>query len=1532
MLRVRGRWERTYDLPAGRVLELGVGLEQPAALPDNGRLAVEWVAAPGPREGAAGATATAHVGAQGEAKPADPDTAPRMPDAFGIDPQATAGWRKVLHALDSDVYLIYRVPVAGRYTLRLGPVTDEAPLGEGARFREKGSAPELFPLPRQTPWPSETAAAVRVLVRPVPLGDAAEEERLRATVEFEPNDTPEQAQTLTLAPGDGDEVRTWEITGGADDLEHFDNGKVSRAGDDWLRVEYTGTDPRLLTAQLSMPGQALLARVRCYRSGAADGESNPTEPGQLVPLAVYEEGRDGNERVHQQDEEHRANITRLLKPKGTYFLRVEANAPGYQLQLRLLPPAPYEDPRLAIRQGMYTQIGQVDAWLTNRPRGASVERRIREAGNLLGTQCMSCHTQSGVWGPAAPLARGYRLENAQNYWHLLNVMYECLRPTNTLKEAANNTSLAPLDLGDGPAGTRVAGFNIVHAERVVPPRRLHAMQQLRTANFVLQTRDPSGINAAGPGSNHGQVVVHLFAAEILRRAWETTGEPKYFRALEARARRVLAVAPKFTDDVALRLDFFGRVLPLAEYPAWAARAAEAEEGRVGEESETDAQAGDEPGRLVERAKARLAEDEARLRAVQKEDGSWGFSPGSPGEGGRGWKPAADASDPAPTALGIWGLTSVGHGKDEPAVAKALKALLKMQEPSGRWNKAAQTGFVTSAYALHALARLYPEAPEPAPGRASFAAKPGESLLATIRRVQAVALRADPALAELLLPAARHEGALVRYWAMIGLGATHGEAGVAPLIAGLGDRAKLVREAAAWGLRQTLLDDRGWEAAFAAYEHGDDRTREALLQALAMRADAVLSRASLDWKRLGDLFDRAMNRDPHPGVRAWAAKAAWQWWVWNPPVRPALNDAWLRMLEREETNLLVENSNRYSTQALFIANGHKANGSKEHQYPELEQHFAAIAARLETPPDAETGRRLGRRLVGVAATFYATSGGDGGPGQMGYVTPGAGEMMARAVMAYLREATGSADMRAIRTGLEGAANVPDRALAAWLVDYSLKGPEELRQLAAGSVSDPRSVMLAAVPELVEPQIAQVRRGAMEPARRPQISDPILDLWMRVNWVVPKTEEQQKAFFDLMIPRFARFLSPEEVAKEPDASKRAEIEREMDAAWYLADRMGEVLEKNPDLHQEIVFRRYFPASFKNPLEGHFWLRNVEWLLNFKPPSTGSSIVNRQSPIENAVPETQSSKSMIQNPDEALTIKDRALQLYLDQLKPGSNAKSRAVAIRMANKTALRKNPEVLRALADLLPHEKDESLRRVIENALKQGTEKFMPELLAELKAEQHASTRTGAGGEPELTKEQSEDLIYFRDYVMPELARPKRSDQMACLGCHGVPGRVPSLTLKPTDEFGYISVADLLVNYRELQQRVDLNDLDRSKLLRKPLNVQDGTEDGHQGGRRYSPTDEGYLILKKWVENQPKVQLPGARAGPGVNATDTSGLFGRRVRGAFAYWKIQSTETRHPGTAGSAAAMSPRRYVCSGSGLFRRYTSMRSSRGSTSHTT
>ena len=116
----------------------------------NGRIAVEWKLADS--DGA-----LARVGG-------------RKADDFGIYTLPTANWRKTLHALDPDVYLIYRAPTRGK----VRPYSHAG--GEGsagwrwARWREKGEAPEMFPVPTSTPWPKGAAAPMRVSVKPINLG------------------------------------------------------------------------------------------------------------------------------------------------------------------------------------------------------------------------------------------------------------------------------------------------------------------------------------------------------------------------------------------------------------------------------------------------------------------------------------------------------------------------------------------------------------------------------------------------------------------------------------------------------------------------------------------------------------------------------------------------------------------------------------------------------------------------------------------------------------------------------------------------------------------------------------------------------------------------------------------------------------------------------------------------------------------------------------------------------------------------------------------------------------------------------------------------------------------------------------------------------------------------------------------------------------------------------------------------------------------------------------------------------------------
>ena len=126
---------------------------------------------------------------------------------------------------------------------------------------------------------------------------------------------------------------------------------------------------------------------------------------------------------------------------------------------------------------------------------------------------------------------------------------------------------------------------------------------------------------------------------------------------------------------------------------------------------------------------------------------------------------------------------------------------------------------------------------------------------------------------------------------------------------------------------------------------------------------------------------------------------------------------------------------------------------------------------------------------------------------------------------------------------------------------------------------------------------------------------------------------------------------------------------------------------------------------------------------------------------------------------------------------------------------------------------------------------------------------------QLTPERVRNFAYFRDFVIPELARENRGDGDSCFSCHGG-GKVPSISLEAPDRRSrFLEPRQMWTNYRTLLERIDTADIENSKLLRKPLNIQTGKEDGHQGGMRYKPSDAGYEMLKRWAQDAGRLNSP-----------------------------------------------------------------------------
>jgi hypothetical protein len=1347
-------------------------------------------------------------------------------------------------------------------------------------------------------------------------------------------------------------------------------------------------------------------RIRVYKAGAPSPEElTPTEPpkredfgnanpipyvhpaAEVIPgpepIYTYYDGRDINERIHQQDDNFRAFVARRLHPGESYYLRVEANQPAYELELRVFDPAPYDDPRKAVQLAIDYQLAEVDAWLIHRPRNIAVHTRVRDGSSLFGESCMSCHTQSGVWGVADAFRNGYRAERAvQSQRRLINTMYESLRPTIKLEDAASNTSLAPNDLGDAPAGSRVAGRNIVLHERTFQPKALQAHQQRRTANYVLQTADPKGINAAGKGSNFGPNVVFKFAAEILERAWRDTGNPKYFLGMEEKARAILATGDdqlKVIDDLGHRIEFFNDLFPKrGEYLSTVAEVSDHDPVRI-----------EEARRFYTAAEEQVERDLKRLLSMQQDSGGWGFDLGVK-EGDR-WKRLDEEPDAAPTAVSLLALRAAGYGPEEAPVKRAVAWLLANQFEYGLWNKAAQTGFVTNAYAIRALSRLFPGKAKPLE-RAGFEPRPNESALETLARVRALQATGRADFADLMLDAAGNEDPQVRRYAYLGLaGLTVARRGdpvleaeartraIAAFIAGLGDPVKAVREAAFWSLRQHLLDDAGWPALFSAYTKGDDRTRQSVIQALVTRADLSGSGASVDPADLAKLLAKAME-DPHPGVRAYAFKAAWRWWVWNPGVRDILNRAWADHLTRPEPSAHAEAALRYSTASMLMVNGQIANqtggDNLDQQYPELTELYDLLERR-RLSAEGETAARLDRRLAAVAATHFQERGSDGGPGQMGYSTPRASAALGDAVLAAYRH---EGDPQWRKIALEGAANINHAELQQTLLDLLRTGDLDLVATAARALANPQALSLPARPEALRQLLDKVDR--LLAAGRTEDARALAGFLSKVKWSFEGvTPEQERAFYDLLAPHRraatpppARNLlglpAPSPEASGVDASERAAL-------------LGEILGGNRTLQRRAAF------DFIDAGSREFWLPSTEWMLSYEEGGLGAEeavegaveaenlevveltfgrttqqivphgLTSRNTilwwregipgakltfavdapeagrfdlvtaflydremgivqfalngedigeawdfyrpdltgsgPVSLGVHEWKAGRNLLTvtmlgaNPDAEpnhifgidyvklapdegsgsmftkddsgvdvidpiVAAKGDVVAMFTSWFSADAPRETREQAIRLANRTTLRRNPDVRKALAGYVHHEPVPRLKDLIQNILNSDDEVYGAQL--EKLITEQKSTIKGSDVRPiGPQKPWIEDILQFRDYVFAEMTKINENDNRACISCHGVPGRVPTLYLNPPDAAGYIPPEDLLSNYRRMQQRVDTSDVEKSKFLLKPLNIQTGEDDGHQGGVRYERGDAGYQVIRDWVLKQAKLQKP-----------------------------------------------------------------------------
>jgi hypothetical protein len=306
----------------------------------------------------------------------------------------------------------------------------------------------------------------------------------------------------------------------------------------------------------------------------------------------------------------------------------------------------------------------------------------------------------------------------------------------------------------------------------------------------------------------------------------------------------------------------------------------------------------------------------------------------------------------------------------------------------------------------------------------------------------------------------------------------------------------------------------------------------------------------------------------------AAKAAWQWWVWNPPLRTPIQNAWTRKLLSPESNALVENCFPIQSHALFIANGHKANASEEHQYPELSlcsSRWNRAWMTQDWPMPSKTG-------------WHAVW----SPWQVHSSTPlAATEAPDRWATSLQEVPTYSArprfaisskpKLRRICPGCDWCSKelLAFPTLRCKTVSSTTPpvGPKNCVRFAAAAVSDPSTVTAAGTQELVQPLVDQIMRGAQDYDRRQTLAQPVLKLFSRAGGAFPKQPSNNSCCTPSWFPNTSRSPMHRVLQESERAAERAiQPMGQLDADWYIADRMGKMLAANPDLHTDTLLSKF------------------------------------------------------------------------------------------------------------------------------------------------------------------------------------------------------------------------------------------------------------------------------------------------------------------------------------------------------------------------
>jgi HEAT repeat protein len=676
-----------------------------------------------------------------------------------------------------------------------------------------------------------------------------------AVIAAQPNGTWQTAQTIEFGQ---------TVFGAADERPYApapneDRYAALMKGFQWFQFTYHGDQPRLVYFVLDITDRDVPLDVDIFTPGK-DAAGHPD----IVPYG-------GGEFVYQiEATQNYPGLykfrTRILQPGQTYYIRVDANHPSYQLHTFSYPVPPYTDPRQAVRTGMDFLIDMGDTWLSNTPRrGAIALRTTMNHGDT--KQCIACH-------PAQFTTRGYLTAVSHGYAPTQRPALEFIAD-----RIYNNER--PLYGEPGSDWVRV-----IYTARTVASR-LPVIEHLYEANVTHDTPRVASFEipyanylkihykdrTVMPGDEPDGCEPDVSPFEIASQSWDTfsmlydqTHDKQWLDERAMVMRLALPYQPKNMIDLNWKIHFLATV-DRRQYAS------------------------------------QLDELIRQLYSYEQPDGMWAYPFDKKA------KPSDFISYHAVLALALAGR----RPETDPNLQRAVTTMLKAQRPEGSWEgdpvyQGFNTPFRATQFAVMALSTLYPgpdRKPSAEKGWDDAFPKPplhlstGDLPLLLSQLDQFWDLAPPATLKQIREILAKDKQPLAREAAARALGHMADGQSIKPLIAALGDPDKMVQRTAAWALRMILerrpeVAAEGRAQLAAALDSSDARARWGATQFFNQHFKYVARDAGLRQALIKDLDD------PASGVRLNAARGLWQWSYWSADNQDARNGILAALAKRMNT--------------------------------------------------------------------------------------------------------------------------------------------------------------------------------------------------------------------------------------------------------------------------------------------------------------------------------------------------------------------------------------------------------------------------------------------------------------------------------------------------------------------------------------------------------------------------------------------------------------------------------------------------------